>query len=153
MKQDARIYCAVGAVVFRGADVLLVRRGRPPLQGHWSIPGGKIGYGELLEEAVCREVREETGVEIEIAGLIDVFEALPEKDGDGHYVLIDFVARWVSGEVRAADDADEAEFVPFPEALSRLAWDKTRTALQQARLALKKADAKKAEVTMRGPAA
>lgn len=131
---------AVGAVVFRGGDVLVVKRGRAPLKGHWSIPGGKVHHGESLKEAVAREVAEETGCEIEVIGLIDVFEAPPARKADDHYLLIDYVARWVSGEPVAADDADEAEFVPFPEALSRLAWDQTRTALQQAKLAIRKAE-------------
>ena len=77
--------------------------------------------------------------EIDIVGLIDVFEALPEREGDGHYLMIDYVCRWAGGDVVAGDDAEEAAFLPFPEALSRLAWDKTRTALQQAQAAIRKA--------------
>ena len=139
MSENRPIIASVGAVVFKGSDVLVVKRGRPPLQGHWSIPGGKLEYGETLADAVAREVREETGCEIRVIGLIDVFEARPQKIGEAHYLLIDYVAEWVSGDVVPADDADEAEFVSFPEALSRLAWDQTRTALQKAKLALKKA--------------
>jgi 8-oxo-dGTP diphosphatase len=145
MTKNRLIKPAVGAVVFKGSDVLLIKRGRPPLKGHWSIPGGKIEYGEPMEEAVCREVREETGVEIKLLGLIDVFEALPvlegpnmkghERASDSHYIMIDYVAEWVSGEPEAADDAEAAEFMPYPQALSCLAWDKTRTALQQAKAA------------------
>ncbi|MCI5043428.1 MAG: NUDIX hydrolase [Aquisalinus sp.] len=140
MKDKKHIKAAVGAVVFRGHEVLLVKRGRPPLQGHWSIPGGKIEFGESMQAAVVREVREETGIEIEIIGLIDVFESLPQKDEDGHYLMVDYVARHVGGDPVASDDAEEAEFVSFPEALSRLAWDQTRTALQQAKLALRRAE-------------
>jgi len=139
MSENRPIIASVGAVVFKGSDVLVVKRGRPPLKGHWSIPGGKLEYGEALADAVAREVKEETGCEINVIGLIDVFEARPQKIGEAHYLLIDYVAEWVSGEVVPADDADEAEFVPFAEALSRLAWDQTRTALQKAKLALKKA--------------
>ncbi len=140
MTEKKHIKAAVGAVVFRGQEVLLVKRGRAPLKGHWSIPGGKIEFGEGTRAAVKREVREETGIDIDVIGLIDVFESLPEKDGDGHYLMVDYVARHVSGEPVASDDAEEAEFVPFPEALSRLAWDQTRTALQQARLAMRRAE-------------
>ena len=130
---------SVGAVIFKGSEVLLIKRGRPPLKNHWSIPGGKLEFGEKVEEALVREVREETGVEINVIGLIDVFESLPQREGDSHYLMIDYVAEWVSGEPVPGDDAEEAEFLSFPEALSRLAWDQTRTALQQAKLALKKA--------------
>ncbi|WP_306250851.1 NUDIX hydrolase [Parvularcula sp. IMCC14364] len=145
MTQNKSIKPAVGAVVFRGQEVLLVKRGRPPLQGHWSIPGGKIEFGEAAEDAVRREVMEEAGIEIEVIGLIDVFEALPQKDEGGHYIMIDYVARHISGEPVASDDAEEAAFLPFSEALSRLAWDQTRTALQQARLALRRAEERHAE--------
>jgi len=124
----------VGAVVFRGDSVLLIKRAKPPMQGYWSIPGGKLDYGEALKDAAIREVVEETGCAIEITGMIDVFEALP-SDPDQHdflTVMIDYVANWVSGEPAAADDAAAAEFVPIDEALKRLSWDETRRALQLA---------------------
>ncbi|WOI54733.1 NUDIX hydrolase [Parvularcula sp. LCG005] len=132
MDQGQRVIAAVGAVIFKDDKVLLVRRGRPPFQGHWSIPGGKLDFGEALAEGLAREVREETGVVIDIVGLIDVYEALPQRPDDRHFVMIDYACRWISGEVVAGDDAMEAAFVPVPEALSRLAWDKTRTAIQDA---------------------
>jgi 8-oxo-dGTP diphosphatase len=116
----------------RGDEVLLIRRARPPFAGHWSIPGGKIDFGEPMTVALAREVREETGVEIDVLGLIDAFEALPARDGDRHFVMIDYACAYRSGTVRAGDDALEAEFVTIPEALSRLAWDKTRLAIQGA---------------------
>ena len=103
-----------------------------PFKAHWSIPGGKIEHGEPLTSALAREVLEETGVEIEVLGLIDVFEALPEKDGDPHFVMIDYACRYVSGDVAAGDDAMDAAFVPLAEAMARLAWDKTRLAIQGA---------------------
>ncbi len=126
---------ATGAVVFRGSDVLVIQRGKAPYKGHWSIPGGKVEYGEPIEEALKREVLEETGVEINILGLIDVYEALPTVHSDTHYVMADYVCEWVSGEAVPADDAEEAEFVPFSEAISRLAWDQTRKALTMAKTA------------------
>lgn len=132
MTMTQAVIPAVGAVIFRGDDVLLIQRGRAPFKAHWSIPGGKIDPGEPLKDALRREIREETGVEIEILGLIDVFEALPEKDGDPHFVMVDYACRYVSGEVIAGDDAMDADFFPLPEALARLAWDKTRTAIQRA---------------------
>jgi 8-oxo-dGTP diphosphatase len=132
---DQPVAIGVGAVVFRGEDVLLVRRGKPPFLGRWSIPGGELRYGEAIEAAVRREVREETGVEITPGALIGVFEALPGALGEPvvHTVMIDFVAEWTAREPVAGDDALEAQFVPFDEALRRLSWDQTRTALKLAR--------------------
>lgn len=124
---------AVGLVVWRGEDVLLIRRARPPHAGMWSIPGGKVKFGERLEETASRELAEETGVTAEIAGLIDVFEAVDEAS---HYVMVDFAARWTCGEPAPGDDAAEAAFFPFDEALALLSWDMTRDALRRSRVAL-----------------
>ena len=145
MKTKESIVIGVGAVVFRGDDVLVVKRGRPPFEGQWSIPGGRLEHGERVVDAVRREVREETGLEIEIIGLLDVFDALPVQTGnvgDGfssHTVIIDYAAEWVSGEPVAGDDAAAAEFVSYETALSRFSWDTTRKALAQAREIRKKA--------------
>ncbi len=130
-----QVRIGVGAVVFRGHDLLLIKRGKPPFLGKWSIPGGGLEYGERLEDAALREVREETGCEARIVGLIDVFEALPQIDDKAsfpHTVMVDYIAEWVSGEPRAGDDAADAEFVPLIEALSRVSWDQTRRALELA---------------------
>lgn len=121
---------AVGAVIWNPqGEVLLVGRARPPRMGEWSIPGGKVDMGESLREALLREVREETGIDIEIAGLIDVVEfiAAEENERPGqHYVLIDFSARWLKGEVRPASDAKDARWVR-PAALDRYEmWEETR---------------------------
>lgn len=135
MSQRERISVGVGAVVFRGEDVLLIRRGKPPFEGQWSIPGGGLKPGERLKDAVRREVREETGVEIEIIALLDVFE-LPQGAAGGrsgaHMVLIDYVAEWTGGALRAGDDAAAAEFVDIKTAVARLSWDKTRQAIRRA---------------------
>jgi 8-oxo-dGTP diphosphatase len=120
---------SVGAVVWRGDDVLLIRRARAPFEGQWSIPGGKVEFGETLEDALVREVREETGVEIALTGLIGVYQSI---EAQTHFVMVDWCANWLSGEPRADDDALEAAFVPFDEALERIAWDTTRTALRDA---------------------
>lgn len=123
----------VGAVVFRGNEVLLIRRGKAPFIGQWSIPGGGLHEGERLEDAARREVMEETGVSVRLIGLIGVFEALPKmREGEGflrHMLMIDYAAEWVAGEPVAGDDAAEAAFAPFEEALSRVSWDLTRTAI------------------------
>lgn len=132
MSHSQTVTVAVGGVILQDDKVLLIQRGRAPFKGHWSIPGGKIEFGEDIKTALKRELREETGVEVEILGLIDVFEALPEKDGDQHFVMVDYACRYVSGELIPGDDAMDAIFVTIPEALSRLAWDKTRLAIQGA---------------------
>lgn len=104
----------VGVVCWRGDEVLLIKRGRAPRLGEWSIPGGKVELNETLADAALRELREETGVTAEMAGLVEVYEIL---EPEFHYVLIDYAAHWVTGEPRAGDDADEARFVSIDAAL------------------------------------
>lgn len=116
---------AVGVVCLRGEEVLLIRRGRPPKQGEWSLPGGRIEPGERALDAALRELREETGVEAEITGLIDVVDGLFPEAGR-HYVLIDYAARWLAGEPAAGDDALEARFVPLDQVGGLIDWDETR---------------------------
>lgn len=125
-----------GMVVFRGDDVLLIRRGKPPYEGQWSLPGGKIEYGETAAEAALRELAEETGTTARIIGLIDVIDSIGLREdgqpGDWHYLLVDYAARWVSGEPVAQDDVDEAVFYPLEEALALTRWDKTRDVIGRA---------------------
>lgn len=126
---------AVGVVCLKGDEVLLIRRGTPPRQGEWSLPGGRLEMGETLAHAALRELREETGVEAELVGLIDVVDGIFPSEGKfagKHYVLIDYAAIWVSGEVRAGDDAAEAEFVPLEQALARVDWHETRRIIRAA---------------------
>ncbi|MNS90838.1 putative mutator protein MutT4 [compost metagenome] len=122
---------AVGVVCLKGDAVLLIRRGTPPRQGEWSLPGGRIEPGERLTDAALREMREETGVEAELIGLIDVVDGLFPEAGR-HYVLIDYAAVWTGGEPTAGDDAAEAVFVPVEEALRRVDWLETRRIIRQA---------------------
>ncbi|MEJ0060586.1 MAG: NUDIX hydrolase [Terricaulis sp.] len=133
---------AAGVVCFRGRDVLLVRRGKPPLLDQWSLPGGRIEWGERARDAALRELKEETGVSAEIVGLVDVVDALLTKSGApeaapwGHYVLIDFAARWLSNEPQAGDDAAEARFFA-PEELPNLGlWSETSRVIEAARALL-----------------
>jgi 8-oxo-dGTP diphosphatase len=122
---------AVGVVCLRGDQVLMIRRGTPPRQGEWSLPGGRIEAGERMVDAALRELLEETGVTAEIVGLLDVVDGVyPEIDR--HYVLIDYLARWVAGDPVAGDDADEARFMPFDEAMRRVSWGETRRILGMA---------------------
>lgn len=122
---------AVGVICFRGQEVLLIRRGREPRRGQWSLPGGRVEPGERLEETGLRELREETGVEAELLGLVDVVDGVFPEHGR-HYVLIDYAARWIAGEPVAGDDASEAEFVPVEEACARVDWDETRRVIRLA---------------------
>ncbi|MDP1528426.1 MAG: NUDIX hydrolase [Rhodoferax sp.] len=122
---------AVGIVCLRGEEVLLIRRGTPPRQGEWSLPGGRIEPGERAMDAALRELREETGVEAEITGLIDVVDGLFPEAGR-HYVLIDYAARWLSGEPVAGDDALEARFVALDEVETLIDWSETRRIIRMA---------------------
>jgi ADP-ribose pyrophosphatase YjhB (NUDIX family) len=100
----------VGAVILREGRVLIVRRANPPLQGQWSIPGGALDLGEKLRDGVAREVREETGLEVEVGPVLDVFDSIfPDAEGrtQYHYVLIDYLCRPLSGTATAASDASE----------------------------------------------
>lgn len=128
---------AVGTVCFRGEDVLLIRRGTKPMAGDWSIPGGRIEYGETTEAAALRELKEETGITARITGLADVVDAIFTSRTTGditrHYILIDYAAIWLSGEPVAGDDADHAEWVS-PDRLATLPlWEETRRVIEKAR--------------------
>jgi 8-oxo-dGTP diphosphatase len=106
----ARPLVGVGAVVWDGGRVLLERRGKPPAEGTWSLPGGLIEIGETAEDAVRREVVEECGIEVKVGPVLGLFEPI-HRDQDGrvryHFVVVDFLARYHSGELRAGDDAAE----------------------------------------------
>ncbi len=110
---------AVGAVVIRDGRVLLVRRGKPPADGLWAIPGGSVRLGETLQQAAEREILEETGVTIRAADPLLTFESI-QQDPDGrvrfHYVIVDLAAAYVSGEPVAADDACDARWFSRCEA-------------------------------------
>mgnify|MGYP000126758809 FL=1 len=98
----------VGVVVFKEDRVLLIRRGKPPRQGDWSLPGGRQRLGERIEEAARREVAEEAGIEVVVGPLIDVVDSI-NRDAEGrvqyHYTLVDLLAEWRAGEAVAGHDA------------------------------------------------
>ncbi len=109
----------VGAVIIDHGRVLLVKRGRPPLAGEWSIPGGVLELGETLRDAAVREVKEETCLTVETGELLGVYDRLVQDDNGCtryHFVLIDFLCRRISGEARAADDASEVRWFTPAEA-------------------------------------
>jgi len=103
----------VGAVVLDGERVLLARRGRPPGQGKWSIPGGLVHLGERIEDAVVREIEEESGLRVRVLGFCGVIDrVVREQDAVRyHYVIIDYVAESVGGRLQAGSDADEVRWV------------------------------------------
>ena len=103
----------MGAVVIVNGRVLLVRRGKEPLRGRWVIPGGTVELGETLQEALVREVAEETGLVVKPREVVLVFDRI-QKDASGvgyHYVIIDYLCDYVSGEPRAGSDAAEVALV------------------------------------------
>ena len=105
----------VGALVLGHGAVLLVERAREPLKGWWSLPGGVVETGETLAEATRREVREETGLEVEPLAVVEVFERIT-RDASGaaeyHYVLVDYLCRAHGGKLAAGDDVSRAAWVP-----------------------------------------
>ena len=118
----------VGAVVLVGNKVLLVKRAAPPGKGKWSIPGGLVEVGEKLRDAVLRELHEETGITGNVVGLIDVFEYI-ELDNNSnvkyHYILLDFLVKPNSMNIRASSDVLDARFYSIEYALRELELTKT----------------------------
>jgi 8-oxo-dGTP diphosphatase len=129
MTEPPRPVPCVGVVCLRGPEVLLIRRGKPPRMGEWSIPGGRMEMGETVTAAALRELHEETGVEAELLGLIEVLDHISDH---GHAVLIDFAARWVSGEPVGGDDAMEARFFGLEEACTAVTWSETERIIRAA---------------------
>ena len=125
-----------GVVCLRGREVLLIKRGNPPRQGQWSLPGGRIEWGETTETAALRELKEETGVDAELTGLIDVVDGIMTSRETGdvtrHYIMVDYAARWTGGEVVAGDDAADARFFDLDEALAVVEWEETRRVIREA---------------------
>lgn len=138
-EHPTRPWVGIGVLAFRGEDVLLIRRGRPPRMGEWSLPGGAQRIGEPAEECARRELREETGIEVGALDLLAVVDAItPGEAGAGprfHYTIIDYLARWEAGTPRPGGDvtevawcasADPAPFGLWPEALRVIALARRR---------------------------
>jgi len=108
----------VGAVIFDGDCVLLVKRGREPLKGQWSLPGGAVDVGETLDQAIAREVKEETGLDVEAGPVVEVVDRI-HRDASGrveyHFVIVDYLCRLRGGALVPASDADAAAWVKVAE--------------------------------------
>ena len=125
--QPSHPQLAVSAAIFREGKILLVRRARSPAKGFYSLPGGRVEFGETLHAALHREVAEETTLTIEIAGLAAWREVLPTTEGGGHFVILSFAARWSAGEPDLNEELDHHLWLA-PDALGDL---KTTPGLQE----------------------
>jgi 8-oxo-dGTP diphosphatase len=110
---------AVSAAIFRNDKILLVRRARSPARGFYSLPGGRVEFGESLHTALHREVNEETALKIEVIGLAGWREVLPGNGGGGHYLIMSFAARWRAGEPVLNAELDDFRW-RAPDALGDL---------------------------------
>ncbi len=118
----------VGVVAVKDGRVLLIRRGKPPREGRWSLPGGRQRLGETVRETARRELREETGVEAAVTALLDVVDSITRDDGGAiayHYTLVDFLAEWRAGEVRAGGDAAEVVWADPEDLAPYELWHET----------------------------
>lgn len=124
---------AVGVVVFKDNRVLLVRRGKAPAAGEWAIPGGSVKLGERLRAAAEREIMEETGITIRAEAPIFQFESI-EKDDTGqvrfHFIIIDFAATYLGGDICPGDDATDARWVTAAQLLDLRVNSVTRKVLK-----------------------
>lgn len=127
-KPPSRPAVGVGVAIFKGEDVLLIKRGKEPRKGQWSLPGGAQELGETTLQAAHREVLEETGLTVDIREIVDVVNVI-QKDDSGaiayHYVLVDYVAEYVSGTAIAMDDAVDAKWVDSRTISTTDLWSET----------------------------
>jgi 8-oxo-dGTP diphosphatase len=142
----------VGGVVIRDSRALLIRRGSEPLKGEWSIPGGTLEVGETIAEGIVRELREETGLEVKLLELIEVFERIfpghgaPAPPGglpprpQYHFVIIDYLCEWMSGTPRAGGDVTDVAFASEDD-LARYHLTSTATRVLRRAFALARARA------------
>lgn len=130
-----RPVAGIGVLVWRGDELLLVERGRPPRQGEWSLPGGAQELGETLFEGAVREVLEETGLTVVPTGIVTAVDII-DRDADGrvryHYTLIDIAAEWQEGEAVPGDDAAAVRWARLDEIDGLVRSDLTRRVIRQA---------------------
>ena len=115
----SRPQLAVSAAIFREGKVLVVRRARSPAKGFYSLPGGRVEFGETLHAALHREIAEETALKIEIVGLAAWREVMPTTEGGGHFVILSFAAHWRAGEPALNEELDDFQWIA-PDALGEL---------------------------------
>jgi len=130
----SRPFVGVGVVIWRGPEVLLVRRAKAPRLDEWSIPGGAQKLGETVRQTAVRETREETGLSIEVLGLIDVVDAIFTDDADAvrhHYALVDFSARWISGDATPGDDVSDTAWIKLERLDEFDLWEETERIIRQ----------------------
>jgi 8-oxo-dGTP diphosphatase len=128
-RNPAHPLVGVGAVVLHGGRVLLVRRANPPRAGEWSLPGGLQHLGETVAQAAFREVKEETGIDIRVLGVVDVVDLIEYDDAGAevsyHFTLVELLAIWQQGEVTAGEDAADAAWVELDRLASMQMWAET----------------------------
>jgi ADP-ribose pyrophosphatase YjhB (NUDIX family) len=132
----------VGIVIVNDGKIVLIKRGNEPGKGKWSIPGGLVELGEHITQAVIREAKEETCLDVINPRLVDVVDNV-DIDGDGkikyHYVIVDYLVQVVGGDIAAASDAEELRWVPFDEVESYILTASFREFFRANRMKLEKA--------------
>lgn len=124
----------IGVVVWREDRFLLIRRGKAPNRGQWSLPGGAQHLGETVVEAARREIMEETGLAVDVAGLVDVVDAIRTDDNGKvrfHYTLVDLVAESSSGETVAGDDATAVGWFRLDDLAKLSLWSETERVIRE----------------------
>jgi len=134
----------VGAVLIHEGRVLLIRRGKEPLRGRWVVPGGTVELGETLEQALVREIQEETGLVVRPLEVVAVFDRI-QRDADRvdyHYVIVDYLCDYVAGEARAGSDAEAVALVAPAELAT---YDLPEKALEVVTDGFRRVEARKRE--------
>ena len=130
-----RPFLGIGALIFDGDSILLAERGHEPLKGWWSLPGGILETGETLLNGIKREVREETGLEVEPEAIFEIFERImPDAEGrtEYHYVLIDYTCRVIGGALEAGSDVSHAVWVREEDLVAYQITEGTLAVVQRA---------------------
>ncbi|MBT6096715.1 MAG: NUDIX hydrolase [Rhodospirillaceae bacterium] len=123
-----RPFVGVGVVILGPDGVVMIQRGNPPRKGSWSLPGGAQELGETVNQSAIREAHEETGLEIEVIGLVDVVDSIRTDDAGAiqyHYTLVDVAARTTGGTLSAGGDAMDAKWIALNEISAMGLWSET----------------------------